>query len=130
MSETSSTESGNTKAGSSASASATSTSTATVTVQRSPRFLRFFFAGISLGVIVALILTFSFPADPHFTLTQVFGFLVIFTGIAGGVLGLVFALIVDRIYSRHVIETTAERTVINEATAPDAADSSVVPATE
>ena len=106
MSETSSTESGIT--------------TASVTVQRSPRYLRFFFAGVALGVIVALILTFSFPADPQFTQTQVFGFLVIFTGIAGGVLGLVFALVVDRIYSRHGIETTAERTVVNEAPAESA----------
>lgn len=109
MSETSSTESGT---------AATATST-TVTVQRSPRYLRFFFAGIALGVIVALILTFSFPADPQFSQTQVFGFLVIFTGIGGGVLGLVFALLVDRVYSRHVIETTAERTTVNESPQAD-----------
>jgi len=106
MSETSSSESG--------------TITASVTVSRSPRYLRFFFVGISIGVIVALILTFSFPADPQFTQTQVFGFLVIFTGIGGGVLGLVFALIVDRVYSHHVIETTAERTTVNEAPAAPA----------
>lgn len=114
MSETSSIESGNTAG----------TSTTTVTVQRSPRFLRFFFVGVALGVIVALILTVSFPTDPQFTPTQVFGFLVIFTGTGGAVLGLIFALIVDRIYSRHVIETTAERTTISEgpasATTPEA----------
>ena len=109
MSDQSSTESGIT--------------TANVTVQRSPRYLRFFFVGISIGVIVALILTFSFPADPQFTQTQVFGFLVIFTGIGGGVLGLVFALVVDRVYSRHVITTTAERTVVNEAPAAPAIES-------
>lgn len=101
-----------------------STESANVTVQRSPRYLRFFFAGIALGVVVALILTVSFPADPQFSQTQVFGFLVIFTGIGGGVLGLVFALIVDRIYSRHVITTAAERTSVNEAPAAE------VPATE
>jgi len=91
-----------------------STESANVTVQRSPRYLRFFFVGIALGVIVALILTFSFPTDPQFSQTQVFGFLVIFTGIGGGVLGLVFALLVDRVYSRHVITTTAERTTVTE----------------
>jgi uncharacterized membrane protein len=101
MSETSSTESGIT--------------TASVTVQRSPRYMRFFFVGIVLGVIVALILTVSFPADPEFSQTQIFGFLVIFTASAGAVLGLVFALLIDRLYSRHVITTTAERTSINEA---------------
>ena len=92
-----------------------STETANVTVQRSPRYLRFFFVGIALGVIVALILTFSFPADPQFSQTQVFGFLVIFTATIGGVLGLVFALVVDRVYSRHVITTTAERTSVNDS---------------
>ena len=105
MSETSSTESGIT--------------TASVTVQRSPRYLRFFFVGVSLGVIVALILTVAFPTDPQFSQTQVFGFLVIFTGAGGAVLGLVFALVVDRVYSRHVIETSAERTSVNEAPAAD-----------
>ena len=109
MSETSSTESGITSATTSA------TTSAAVSVQRSPRYVRFLFAGISLGVIIALILTVSFPADPQFSQTQVFGFLVIFTASAGGVLGLVFALVIDRVYSRHVITTTAERTSVNEA---------------
>jgi uncharacterized membrane protein (DUF485 family) len=92
-----------------------STESANVTVQRSPRYLRFFFVGVALGVIVALILTVSFPPDPQFSQTQVFGFLVIFTGAGGAVLGLVFALIVDRVYSRHVTEATAERTTVREA---------------
>ena len=96
-----------------------STESAPVTVQRSPRYLRFFFVGVSLGVIVALILTFSFPTDPQFSQTQVFGFLVIFTGIGGGVLGLVFALLVDRVYSRHVITTQAERTTVTETPTGD-----------
>lgn len=95
------------------------TSSANVTVQRSPRYLRFFFVGVSLGIIVALILTFSFPADPEFTQTQVFGFLVIFTSSIGAVLGLVFALLVDRLYSRHVIEVVAERTSVNETPASE-----------
>ena len=105
-----------------------STESANVTVQRSPRYLRFFFAGIALGVIIALILTVSFPADPQFSQTQVFGFLVIFTASAGGVLGLVFALVIDRVYSRHVITTTAERTTVNEA--PAAPVIPAAPATE
>ena len=114
-----------------------STESATVTVQRSPRYMRFFFVGVALGVIVALILTVSFPADPQFSQTQVFGFLVIFTASIGAVLGLVFALIVDRVYSRHVIETTAERTTVREAPVAgagagadaDAAGANAAPAT-
>jgi hypothetical protein len=98
----------------------TSTSANTnVTVRRSPRYQRFFFVGVSLGIVVAIILTFAFPADPQFSPTQVFGFLAIFTASIGAVLGLVFALLVDRLYSRHVIEAVAERTSMNEKPASE-----------
>jgi hypothetical protein len=85
-----------------------------VIVRRSPKFLTFMFLGIILGIIAALILTFAFPNTSEFTLTQIFGFLVLITGSMGGTLGLVFALLVDRYYSRHVIEATAERTEVND----------------
>jgi hypothetical protein len=91
------------------------TESANVTVQRSPRYLRFFLVGIIVGVLVALILTFSFPGDAQFSQTQVFGFLVLITSAVGGTLGLIFALVVDRVYSRHVVTATAERTTVNEA---------------
>jgi hypothetical protein len=107
MSESSSPESGSTSANTN------------VTVRRSPRYQRFFFVGVSLGIVVAIILTFAFPADPQFSPTQVFGFLAIFTASIGAVLGLVFALLVDRLYSRHVIEAVAERTSMNEKPASE-----------
>jgi hypothetical protein len=34
---------------------------------------------------------------------------VLITGTIGGTLGLIFALIVDRYYSRHVAQATAEK---------------------
>ena len=80
-----------------------------VTVRRSPKFLTFMVVGIILGILVALILTFALPNDSQFTLTQIFGFLLLFTGTIGGTLGLVFALIVDRYFSRHVKSATAEK---------------------
>lgn len=116
MSETSSTGPSN----AASNLGAETTESANVTVRRSPRYLRFFLVGIILGVLVALILTFSFPADPQFSQTQVFGFLVLFTGTLGGTLGLIFALVVDRVYSRHVIQATAEHTSVNEAPASEA----------
>lgn len=85
-----------------------------VTVRRSPKFLAFMVAGIILGIVAALILTFSLPNESEFTLTQIFGFMLLITASIGGTLGLVFALIVDRYYSRHVIQTTAERTEITK----------------
>ena len=82
-----------------------------VVIRRSPRFLRFFILGIVLGVIVALILTFSFPNTSQFSTTQIFGFLVIICAALGGALGLIFALVFDRIWSRRTIVTTAEHEV-------------------
>jgi hypothetical protein len=115
MSESSSSESESESESGSTSTSANTN----VTVRRSPRYQRFFFVGVSLGIVVAIILTFAFPADPQFSPTQVFGFLAIFTASIGAVLGLVFALLVDRLYSRHVIEAVAERTSMNEKPASE-----------
>ncbi len=88
------------------------TSTEQVVVRRSPKFLAFMLVGIILGIIAALILTFAFPNTSEFTLTQIFGFLLLITGTVGGTLGLVLALIVDRYYSRHVTTATAEKTEV------------------
>jgi NADH:ubiquinone oxidoreductase subunit K len=85
-----------------------------VVVRRSPKFLTFMLLGIILGILAALILTFAFPNTSEFTLTQIFGFLVLITGSVGGTLGLIFALLVDRYYSRHVIEATAERIEVSD----------------
>ena len=79
-----------------------------VTVRRSPKFLAFMIAGIIVGIVAALILTFTLPNDSEFTLTQIFGFMLLITGTLGGTLGLIFALIVDRYFSRHVTAATAE----------------------
>ena len=79
-----------------------------VTVRRSPKFLAFMLAGIIVGIVAALILTFAFPNDSEFTQTQIFGFMLLITGTLGGTLGLIFALVADRYYSRHVTQATAE----------------------
>jgi hypothetical protein len=44
---------------------------------------------------------------------------LLFTASIGAVLGLVFALLVDRLYSRHVIEAVAEHTIMNEKPASE-----------
>lgn len=85
-----------------------------VTVRRSPKFLTFMILGIILGIIAALILTFAFPNESKFTLTQIFGFMLLITGTLGGTLGLVFALIVDRYFSRHVKQATAEKITVTK----------------
>ena len=85
-----------------------------VTVRRSPKFLAFMIAGIIVGIIAALVLTFSLPNESEFTLTQIFGFMLLITGTLGGTLGLVFALIVDRYFSRHVTQATAEKIAVTK----------------
>lgn len=85
-----------------------------VVIRRSPRFLRFFVVGIILGIIIAMILTFAFPPSGEFTQLQVFGFLALICGIVGGTLGLVFALMLDRLWSQRTITTLAEHEVENK----------------
>ena len=82
-----------------------------VVIRRSPRYLRFFVLGIILGIVVAMILTFAFPQTSQFTPMQVFGFLALICGIVGGTLGLVFALLLDRLWSQRTITTLAEHEV-------------------
>lgn len=82
-----------------------------VVIRRSPRYLRFFVLGIILGIVVAMILTFAFPQTSQFTPMQVFGFLALICGIVGGTLGLVFALLLDRLWSQRTITTLAEHKV-------------------
>jgi len=85
-----------------------------VTVRRSPKYLTFMVTGIILGIIAALILTFALPNESEFTLTQIFGFMLLITGTVGGTLGLIFALIVDRYFSRHVTQATAEKIAVTK----------------
>lgn len=87
----------------------------TVTMRRSPRYGRFIVLGAALGVLVALILTYSFsgqPADDQlglgFDKGQVFGFLLLVCGTIGAALGAVVALIFDRVFARRTRSMTAE----------------------
>ncbi len=85
-----------------------------VVIRRSPRFLRFFILGVIVGIVVALILTFAFPNTSQFTSAQIFGFLVLICGVVGATLGLIFALLLDRIWSKRTVVTTAEHEVENK----------------
>lgn len=84
-----------------------------VVVRRSPKFLSFMMVGIVVGVLAALIITFAFPNNSEYTLTQIFGFMVLITGTIGATLGLIFALIFDRYFSKHLTKALAEKTEIN-----------------
>jgi uncharacterized protein YcfJ len=82
---------------------------ATVTVRRSPRYFNFMIVGAVLGAVLALILTYAFPANPVFGRAQVFGFLLL-AGIAVGVaVGSLVALALGRLASRAATTVVADR---------------------
>ncbi|WP_405374787.1 MULTISPECIES: potassium transporter Trk [unclassified Microbacterium] len=89
-------------------------------LRRSPRFGVFFALGAALGVLLALILTFSFDSSgavsssgATYSTTQVFGFLLLFcipicVAISAGV-----ALLFDRASSRHTRTVRIERETVD-----------------
>jgi hypothetical protein len=93
----------------------------TVRVRRSPKYAVFLAAGAALGIIVALILTFTFTGtegvSPNTGLVysqgQVFGFLLLVCLSVGLVLGGVVALILDRLLGRRTHEVTVDRETVH-----------------
>ncbi|BDI24065.1 hypothetical protein [Herbiconiux sp. L3-i23] len=84
----------------------------TVRVRRSPRIWNFVLAGVIVGAVVALILTFAFPIEGEFTAPQIFGFLFLFIGVVFGALGAVVALVVDRRSRRRAREIEVDRETV------------------
>jgi len=94
---------------------ATVYSSGKVSVRRSPRYWRFLIIGVFIGVIVALILTFAFPASPDYSLTQVFGFLLLVSGVLFGALALFVGLLVDRSMTKRMKIVAADRVDVHPA---------------
>ncbi len=82
-----------------------------VRVRRSPKILNFLLTGAVLGAIVALILTFAFPANAEYPVSQVFGFLLVLGIVIGAAVGGIFALIFERTSQRRAREIGAVREV-------------------
>jgi Na+/pantothenate symporter len=87
-----------------------------VAVRRSPRYGVFLAMGAALGLIVAMILTFSFSGAQNLSqntgleygLGQVFGFLALICIPVGLAVGGVVALVLDRIVGRRTREFRAD----------------------
>ena len=79
-----------------------------VSVRRAPRYPAFIIAGIVLGALVALVLTFAYPENGQFDRGQVFGFLLLWCAAFGAALGGVVALIIDRRLSKRSGSAVAE----------------------
>ena len=89
----------------------------TVRLRRVPKYSVFLIAGAALGILVAMLLTFSFngsgDVSPNtgliYSSTQVFGFLALICITVGVALGGVLALILDRVLARRSREVAVDR---------------------
>ncbi|MFE5670742.1 hypothetical protein ACFQ58_03935 [Agromyces sp. NPDC056523] len=79
-----------------------------VSVRRAPRYPAFIGAGVVLGALLALVLTFAYPENGEFDRGQVFGFIVLWCAAFGAAVGGVIALIVDRRLARRRGSAVAE----------------------
>lgn len=99
----------------------------TATVRRSPRYAIFIVAGAALGILAALILTFSFDGTSDkspstqvlYSTSQVFGFLCLVCIPFGIAIGAVVALLLDRSLSRRTREVRIDHERV-DAPHPDA----------
>jgi uncharacterized membrane protein YbhN (UPF0104 family) len=87
----------------------------TVSVRRAPRYYRFMAVGLVVGVIVSVVLTFSFPEQDDFTRFQVLGFTGLFIVAICVALAAVVALLVDRSSRRRARTIAAERVEEHES---------------
>ena len=86
----------------------------TVNVHRAPRYRNFMLLGAIVGVLLALILTVSFPENDEYDRAQIFGFLLLGGLAVGTTLGAIVALIIDRIIGRTHVSVVADRLGANE----------------
>ena len=91
----------------------------TVTVHRAPRYRNFMLLGAIVGVLLALILTISFPENDEYDRVQIFGFLLLGGLAVGTTLGAIVALVIDRIIGRSHVSVVADRLGANESPAAE-----------
>ncbi len=76
----------------------------TLVIRRAPKYRTFMFLGIGLGIVAAFITDALLGADPvprpgQLPVADILGFLVLFLGLSGGGLGLIVAVILDRVFT-------------------------------
>ena len=83
-----------------------------VTVRRAPKIPAFIFLGAVVGVIVTLVLTSLFPADPSVGFGALFAYFALYGVTAGVVLGALVGIIIDRVSSRRAKTVSVEVTTV------------------
>ncbi|MFA4840927.1 MAG: hypothetical protein WC580_04385 [Agrococcus sp.] len=99
-----------------------------VTVRRSPKYGAFMAIGAVVGIVLAWILSSSVgpsvdESGQQVDTTPVIGLMLVIGFVAGGVLGAIVAIIVDRSLSKGTRTVLAERVETREADALDASPS-------
>lgn len=85
------------------------------TVRRAPKWGAFIVVGMLVGLIVTIVVTTAFPADPQVGMTMTV-FIVGIFGVSGGaLLGAIVALIADRVSRRRARAVTVERGEVHVA---------------
>lgn len=72
--------------------------TVEVSIRRSPKYLNFIILGAVIGIIVALILNAGIPESAR-TDAPVLGYLVAFLAGGGAALGIIAAVVLDRLFA-------------------------------
>lgn len=93
-------------------------------MRRAPRIGAFIGVGAILGILVTVVVTTSFPADPSVGMWATVAYMSIYGVTAGIVLGAVVVLIADRISRKHARAVTVERGKVTS----DAPESTAEPA--
>lgn len=83
--------------------------TSQVTVRRAPKIGVFLVFGGFVGMMVTLVLTSLFPADPNVGFIALFAYFSLFGIPAGVVLGALLALLLDRVSRRRAKTVDAVR---------------------
>lgn len=101
----------------------------TVRVRRSPKYFTFIVIGGALGIVTAMILTFSFPKNEDFSQGQIFGFLALVCVVVGIAIFGSLAILLDRLVGRkeHVID--ADKLYVHPVEEPQDLHEPVAPTT-
>ncbi|MFZ4843412.1 hypothetical protein [Mycetocola saprophilus] len=101
----------------------------TVRVRRSPKYFTFIVIGGVVGIVTAMILTFSFPKNEDFSQGQIFGFLALVCVVVGIAIFGSLAILLDRLVGRkeHVID--ADKLYVHPVEEPQDLHEPVAPTT-
>lgn len=80
-----------------------------VRIRRAPRLSVFIVLGVIVGILVSLILTSLFPADPKVGFAATAGYFAIYGTVFGALLGALIGLVLDAVSRRRSRETDVHR---------------------